>query len=208
MLFRDKGFKLVVKNAWEEAKGDSSSLKETLLHCSNKLQQWNNSSFGNVQKKIRTLKERIKQLKDMPRTEESIRKEMEATEELDEWFIREELLWKQRSRADWLKEGEQNALFFRARASRRKERKIIQMLSRDDGTETNDLEEIMGSFSGYFITIFSSSFAGGINSEWAQVMNVIQPKVPREMNDKLTEPYTTEEIRKALFQMHPENPQR
>lgn len=76
---------------------------------------------------------------------------------MDEWFAREELLWKQRTKANWLRGGEQNAVFFTVKASRRKERKVIEKLLKGDRTETYDHEEIKEEFVKYFNNLFLSS---------------------------------------------------
>lgn len=76
------------------------NLKEQLNICGNRLKRWNKDIFGNVQRKIKSLKNEISMLRETDRTEETIRKEEDAAEELDDWLMREELLWKQRARAD------------------------------------------------------------------------------------------------------------
>lgn len=45
----------------------------------------------------------IGNLQNFPRTEGTVLREEKLTGELDEWIDREELLWKQRARTDWLK---------------------------------------------------------------------------------------------------------
>lgn len=57
---------------------------------------------------------------DSPRTKESVKKKIDASIALDEWLAREELLWKQRARTDWLKSGEYNAVFFQGKSTKEK----------------------------------------------------------------------------------------
>lgn len=51
----------------------------------------------------------------------------------------------------------------------------------------------------YFTQVFKSQ---GSN-EMSKVLDAIKPRVTKEMNDELLLPFTDEEIKFALFQMHP-----
>lgn len=190
-----------MKDTWREVRAVGSNLTEKLQCCVEKIQLWNKKNFENVQQKIGTLQKEIRELKEASQTEETSSREEKVAEELDEWFAREELLWKQRARTVWLKGGEHNVVFFRAKASRRKDRKHIESLLNQDWTRINDSEQIMEEFVRYFNFIFSSSNAGGAHTDWIQVMRAIQPQISEEVNIKVTEAYTEEEVRKALFQM-------
>lgn len=120
------------------------------------LQKWNKDIFGNVQQRIKALKQEICLIRELPRTDELAKIEVKASIELDEWFAREELLWKQRARIDWLKEGDCNAALFKAKATWRKKRKIIKEILKQDGTVANNSAGIMNEFSEYFYRIFST----------------------------------------------------
>ncbi|KAL9666550.1 hypothetical protein QQ045_000885 [Rhodiola kirilowii] len=53
--------------------------------------------FGKVKSKIKELQGELIRLQEMERTDEVTEQEVKITRDLDEWFLREELLWKQRS---------------------------------------------------------------------------------------------------------------
>lgn len=98
------------------------------------------------------------------------------------------MLWKQRARSDWLKSGDQNTAFFKAKATRRKKRKTIDQLEKDDGVCIHDPLNILKEFANYFNLLFSSS-AGSTQVDWNSAMRNVIPKVTDEMNEKLTEHY-------------------
>lgn len=56
----------------------------------------------------------------------------------------------------------------------------------------------------YFNNLYSSSHSEADQIDWILPMEAIQPKITEDMNLKLNEPFTMEEIRFALFQMHPD----
>jgi hypothetical protein len=73
---------------------------------------------------------------------------------MSELLSREEIMFKQRSRVDWLKEGDRNTAFFQAKSRERAQRNRILALKKEDGsiaTKQEDLEtEAMGFYSNLF----------------------------------------------------------
>jgi hypothetical protein len=59
---------------------------------------------------------------------------------MDELLYREEMMWLQRSRIAWLKEGDQNTKFFHRKAPGKKN--SINLLKKDDGNITKDKKEM------------------------------------------------------------------
>ena len=103
---------------------------------------------------------------------------------------------RQRSRVDWLKEGDRNTPFFHARASARRRTNKIRALVDDDGSRCEDLPSIKGLTERFYGDLFTSE-----PYDDTAVIASIQPKVTDDMNQELSNPYTDEEIKSALFQM-------
>ena len=70
---------------------------------------------------------------------EEIRK---LEDQISNMLIDEEVYWKQRSRADWLKEGDKNTKFFHSKASAKRRKNKIWGVEDDRGNWVNDPEGI------------------------------------------------------------------
>ncbi|KAL9674277.1 hypothetical protein QQ045_030548 [Rhodiola kirilowii] len=201
MWLRHKCFKEVLRKSWA-GQGDRQTIASKLKACMEDLTQLNGLGFGNIKEKVKMLKERIQELRNGPRTEESANHEAILSGELDEWMEREELFWRQRSRAEWLKFGDRNTSFFHAKASQRRRKNDIDKL-KDHLGEFCDLEEgIVSIVISYFTNIFHSQ-VNTQDGSWAKGFDHIPRLVSEEMNDKLKPPFTEGEVKRALFQMHP-----
>lgn len=104
---------------------------------------------------------------------------------MDEWQARDELLWKQRVRSDWLKESNKSSTFFKA-----------------DGSSVLDTLNILSEFSTFFTSLILE-LPPKINRDWNKALDMTMAKVPEDLNRNLMEPYTEVEIANAIFQMHP-----
>jgi hypothetical protein len=63
---------------------------------------------------------------------------------------------RQRSRVEWLREGDRNTSFFHARASARRRTNKIDMLLRADGSKCEVQGEIKGMVQNFYEKLFSS----------------------------------------------------
>ncbi|KAL9675743.1 hypothetical protein QQ045_003949 [Rhodiola kirilowii] len=201
MWLRHKEFKDVVKDAWR-SHSSGLSLSEKLERCMEDLNQWGTSTFGSVKKKIKDLKENIQCIRAGPRTEEMASLEAKLSEELDEWLEREELWWRQRSRAEWLKNGDRNTSYFHAKDSQRRRRNYISRFKNSSGEFCDSGSRIAHIITSYFSDIFLSRVVNQ-DASWDHQFEGIPKLVTKEMNDMLMAPFTEGEVKRALFQMHP-----
>ena len=77
--------------------------------------------------------------------------------EINGLLIKEEKMWKQRSRTLWLKEGDQNSKFFHNRASHRYKRNRIEELKNEAGIICTDEGEISNILIDYYQHLFTSA---------------------------------------------------
>lgn len=87
--------------------------------------------------------------------EAAIQSYFEERERLNELLLHEEVYWKQRAKAFWLKEGDANMKFFHAQASKRKKLNNIAYLMTDEGEEIDNHEQMCTMTKDYFKDVFS-----------------------------------------------------
>ncbi|CAI9762797.1 unnamed protein product [Fraxinus pennsylvanica] len=111
---------------WSETSSQNlENIKRNIRRCSTHLQSWNQTTFGKVQVKLKEARSKLAQIQNKNPTTINTNALQKAAEEVQTWMNREEIMWKQRSRAAWLEEGDQNTHFFHAKAFQR--RKKIQL---------------------------------------------------------------------------------
>src|SRR3954465_8490337 len=64
--------------------------------------------------------------------------EIKINERLVELYHREEIMWRQRSRVEWLAAGDKNTKFFHMRASMRRKKNMIKSLKNALGVVVDD----------------------------------------------------------------------
>jgi carbamoylphosphate synthase small subunit len=114
-------------------------------------------------------------------------------------LIQEEAYWRQRAKMHWLKEGDLNTKFFHMSASARAKVKKIEKLRNDDNEVVIGQQNIAEVVKTYFNELFKPN--GGSHEP---ILSLISPRVSDEENSLLVAPITKEEVRAALFQMHPD----
>ena len=103
-------------------------LRAKLLAVSQDLGRWNKDTFGSVHKEIKQLKGELEKLRSDASRTAPTHVELKINEKLVELYHREEVMWRQRSRVQWLSSGDRNTTFFHLRASIRRKKDIIKAL--------------------------------------------------------------------------------
>ncbi|KAL0391781.1 UNVERIFIED_CONTAM: hypothetical protein Sradi_2400900 [Sesamum radiatum] len=116
----------------------------------------------------------------------------ELREKLDELLAREEIMWKQRGKAQWLREGDLNTAFFHARANARQRKNAISRLRNLDGSWSSSADEVQKIVTDYFQVLFNSSNTSDEDIETA--IEGLPVRVSTEMNEQLLLPFTADEI--------------
>jgi hypothetical protein len=114
-------------------------------------------------------------------------------------LVQEEAYWRQRAKMHWLREGDLNTKFFHLTASSRQRKKKIEKLVNEENIVVSTQPELCEVALNYFNHLFKAS-----STKHDLVLSLIAPKITQEDNDRLVMPITKEELKEALFQMHPD----
>jgi hypothetical protein len=162
------------------------------------LQIWNKEAFGSVNKEIKLLKGKLGALqnRNFRGNQEEIKK---VSARLDELLHREEIVWRQRSRIEWLREGDQNTIIFHRKASSRAKKNKMVRLKRWDGTFATDENEIIAMSHLFFDELYTEDPEVDPRS----LLEFIEPVISDQINQQLLAEFSDDEIGDALFQIAP-----
>lgn len=144
-----------------------------------------------------------------------IQKEMEAMQDLggnrnwERWkqlkchlnkaYKEEEEFWSRKARVQWLKEGDKNTKYFHVVTAERRKKNRVDLLLDDMGKECKSEQEISEEIAKYFDTLFTTSSP----KDYAEISEWVPRTITETMNAHLTRAVEDQEIKHALFSMHP-----
>lgn len=111
-----------------------------------KIKKWNKEEIGNILKEKQSLEQRINELQQMDilegLQEDRIKEEGIIINQLEERRKQEEILWRQKSRVQWLREGERNTKFFHKAMIQHRQRNKIFSIKNQEGQRILKHDEI------------------------------------------------------------------
>ena len=186
---------VVVKQVWEH--GYNGDVIRKIGMVGERLALWSKEKFWSVRKKAAEFREDMDKLQRESPSAEVLEKRKEVGAQLDVLLEREEIMWKQRSRIQWLQHGDKNTKFFHSYAKHRgKINSMEGILGVDNRWRTSSVD-IGCEFVRYFRDLFSSN-GGQFNDEFFSAVN---SKVSEENVEFLSRPFQREEIELALKTM-------
>ncbi|XP_074318276.1 uncharacterized protein LOC141655076 [Silene latifolia] len=171
---------------------------QKLSTLASKLKDWNHNIFGNIFRKKKKLMARIggcQRELSLRRIPSLIKLEARLRRELDEVFEQEELLWYQKSRIDFIKDGDRNTSYFHISTLVRRWKNKINSLRNNEGNWTDDPEEIKSIIVQFYKTLFTEEQQEPVEDRlpW----DLFQPFNKKDW-DWLSRPYTMAEIESVV----------
>ena len=203
MWTRSDGCRKVIEHTWRSTSNveGTNNLNARLQQCATELTTWNKKEFGNVTRQMAEQRGRLQVLiQEEDRGSQTVAAEINIVRrQLNELMAREEHMWRQRARVQWLTEGDKNTRYFHVKASQRSQRNEIRGIYNIAGQWMENQQDIKQIAVSFFDNLFTTSEPSQIQDG----ARAILPKVTQEMNDQLSREFTSEEVHKALQQMHP-----
>ena len=116
----------------------------------------------------------------------------QANEQIARLLREEEIKWYQRSKAQFILEGDSNTRYFHMVANGRHRKKHIHSLHQDEGTIEGQ-NELKKYITKYYKTLFRPPEENDISLDESQTGDI--PQVSNEENAFLNAPFTEEEVR-------------
>jgi hypothetical protein len=186
----------VVEEGWGRESGADVISKTG--RCAEKLSWWGRRKRIRFKQEVEECREEMERLRGCHDPTSSSRYK-EVKERHARLLVQEEVYWRQRAKMHWLKEGDLNTKFFHMTASSRQRRKKIDKLVNEENIAVTSQPELCEVALNYFNHLFKAS-----STKHDPILSMIEPKISQEENDKLVLPITKEELKDALFQMHPD----
>ncbi|XP_062186766.1 uncharacterized protein LOC133890399 [Phragmites australis] len=162
------------------------------------LHTWSREKIGSISRKLEDHRKRIEQLQRTASDGNS--GEIKKLQwEMDELLYKEEMMWLQRSRISWLREGDRNTSFFHRKAVYRSKKNKIQKLKNSVGRWIDKDVELEALATGFFQKLYSRD----VNVEPVQVIELFDRVITPDMNEALCRNFSEQEIGDALFQIGP-----
>lgn len=176
-------------------------LHKRLKHIKSKLKDWNRKEFGNIFVNKKVVESKI-QIINQKLIQEGFNYDInEQSEKLHhEWenlCKQEEIFWRQKSRVQWLKEGERNTSIFHRSTMANKAFNRISTIRDKKGDMQNTHKEIEKVLVQHFQDIAQENIPNKEDSI-REITRYIPKLVSREDNFNLNKPVSEEEVSKVL----------
>jgi hypothetical protein len=148
--------------------------------CSTKaaLKLWNRLSFGNIQHQIISLTSQLDALQHSPNFTNFSFKEQSLQKAIDNLMRQEEILWRNKSREQWLSCKDLNTKFFHLSTIIKRRRNAIDFLKLSSGAWVFDRQTIGNILCIHFVDLFASSQPSLLN----ELLNLFDHTISSEDN--------------------------
>ncbi|KAK8557333.1 hypothetical protein V6N13_013607 [Hibiscus sabdariffa] len=133
---------------------------------------------------------------------DNISREKEVARELNELYKVEEKFLRQKSRIQYVKEGDQNSAYFFRYVTTRQKANMVQVLSDENGRRLESFEAISSELIKHFQNSFGVVDPNVTAISDSLLKEILGVELSTEMADSLISPITRKEIKDVLFAMN------
>jgi hypothetical protein len=178
--------------------------QQKLKHFKQHVRKWNKEVFGNIFQERKLLEQKLENLQaqfiQAGYTITQQQEENELKRKLEERHKQEEILWRHKSRVQWLNEGDKNTKFFHHSMIHRC---IINRIMKMEDSQGNTLlnhQEIMHELTDLYKDLLSEPQVDRtLEIEW--VVQKIPTIITQEQNEALMTPITQEKVDQTIQEL-------
>ena len=195
----------MIQKAWEvQSKGSRAfKLQHKLNNVRKRAIEWNRTIFGKIEKELKEKQQDLQEIQDNIQTTADVRKERQLREEIEMLMFREEIMWAQKARNEWILKGDRNTKYFQTLVKQRRARSKILHLKLENGEFTEDSEVIENTLVTHFKEQFTDLESRSLHEISKELQSLPIPQIDHHQQQLLDMPVTNEEIERAIFQMGP-----
>ncbi|CAA7058840.1 unnamed protein product [Microthlaspi erraticum] len=189
----------LIAKVWEESSG--ANLNQKIIQCRKAIVIWSKNQQLNSQKCIEKLKAGIEVEMSSSSPNEVLLTQL--NEELRKAYAAEEAFWKQRSRQQWLQLGDHNTSYFHAATRARFAVNKFSVVEDETGITVYEEDQMIQVISDYFQHLFTAQPV--MEDQRRSVIDLaLNPLVSDADNRELIKDPSPDEIKEALFAIHPD----
>ncbi|XP_061368719.1 uncharacterized protein LOC133311659 [Gastrolobium bilobum] len=194
----DPRFSNLIKANWNQA----TNLYDGFHSFTPVLKDWNKNVFGFIQHKKNKIIARLDGIQKQSSSHPSRhfeKLEAKLRKELSDILDQDEQLWHQKSKGDWIRDGDRNTRFYHTSTLIRRKRNKVLKLQDEAGHWINGEEELIALARNFFINLFKEEISVPI---WLHTSNS-WPEIKEDQLESLSLSVGMEEVKCAFFQMAP-----
>ncbi|PNX94787.1 hypothetical protein L195_g017967 [Trifolium pratense] len=189
----------LVKQHWHK----ENELPNKVTYMAAELSKWKRDVFGSIQKRKADLMARINGIQRKQQIERHNkfleRLERQLQQELNLVLKQEEAVWFQKSRSQWIKDGDRNTRYYHVKTINRRRKNKIMMLKNDQNEWVEEEENLKGMVNRYYQNLFARN---DDDIQWQQT-RYSYPNLCESEYDQLKENISCVEVKNAIFDMSP-----
>ena len=178
--------------------------QQKLKNLKQVLKVWNCTQFGNIFENHKRLEQQMSALQQTlileGRSKEQKHQEQTLWNKIEACKQQEEILWRQKSRIRWLKEGEKNTKFFHRAAIQRRMHNNIAFINNKQGERLEAHEDMEKESKAYFQEILREP-PGSRDQTIRTITQHIPKIITEDHNNKLLQAISLQEVETAMAQL-------